>query len=340
MLKKGLAFVPVCFGVSFTKTSMNQASAIIHVYFDGSICVHTAAVEMGQGVSTKITQLVQDIFGLKKDQIRIDQTNTSKIANTSPTAASTGTDLNGKATEIACLKLKKCLAEFALEILNLKTEDISKLTFVNNEIKIDGQKSGLSWNSLVSKAYENRISLTSHAHYSTPHINFDPNTFLGQPYSYHVYGVSLTEVTVDTLRGRFEIDGVYIIHDFGQSINPLVDGGQLEGALMQGIGWLTVEDLLYNQEGKPLTDTLSAYKIPDIKSAPKKVDFRFLKNSVNSHGVRGSKGVGEPPLIYGIGTFLAIREAMKEFRQNSFPEFIAPMTPERILSFLYLGPMS
>ena len=335
LLKKGLAYVPICFGISFTKSSMNQASALVHIYFDGSIGVHTAAVEMGQGVNTKILNVVQDVFGVSRERVKIFASNTKSIANTSPTAASTGADLNGKAAQLACKKLKSSLLKLFMSLNSIPQASKKDVAFKNERIELESLGISIGWAELVHIAFEQRLSLSAHEHYKTPHLHFNPETFLGHPYAYHVYGVSLTEVRVDTVRGIFDIDGVYIIHDFGDSLNTLVDGGQLEGALMQGIGWLTMEDVVFNSEGKPLTDTLSAYKIPDLQAAPKKLVYKHLEHAYNPRGFKGSKGVGEPPLLYGIGTYLAIREAIKSFRPNISPTFDAPMTPEKILLNLY-----
>ncbi len=303
--KRALACTPVCFGISFTKTLMNQASALIHIYQDGSVAVTTGAVEMGQGVNTKILQVVADILSLSPSRIKIMSTNTTRIANSSPTAASSGADLNGKAAEKAALQL--------VERLNA----------------LDRKE--LAWNDLIALAYEQRVNLSAHAHYATPEIFFDEVTSKGSPFAYHVYGTAITVVTLDGLRGRYTVDSVKIVHDFGRALNPLIDLGQIEGGLMQGIGWMTLEELLFTDDGRPMTDTLSTYKVPDIYSAPKELLVEALPHADNPKGVAKSKATGEPPFMYGIGSFFALREAMKAFSGLRELPLQAPLTPERVL---------
>ena len=333
--KKGFAVVPVCFGIAFTKTSLNQASALVHIYKDGSVGVSTAAVEMGQGVNTKILQVVRNIFHIAANRIKIYSTNTSRVANTSPTAASAGADLNAKATERACSKLLNNLLEAARQILGLKSLK-EPLSIKNDQVYLAGKATDIDWCQLIEHAYEARLPLSAQEHYATPDLHFDLKEMQGKPFSYHVYGCSLTEVTVDTLRGRYSIDRVSIVHDSGMPFNRLIDLGQIEGALMQGIGWMTVEEFLFNEKGKPLTDTLSTYKIPGISCAAKEVNVSFLPHSPNSAGIYHSKAVGEPPLMYGIGAFMAIREAIKAFTGKRVNiGFSAPLSPEKVLMSLY-----
>ncbi|MFT5318910.1 MAG: xanthine dehydrogenase large subunit [Chlamydiales bacterium] len=335
--KKGLAFMPICFGISFTKTPMNQASALIHVYQDGSISVSTGAVEMGQGVYTKILQVAAEIFSLDPSRITIHSTNTSRVANTSPTAASSGADLNGKATERACLELRQRFFVLLAEEMGGEAADFE---IRKEKIFRKGEECDLDWVSLVDKAFLKRVNLSCQAHYATPEIHFDDKKSWGKPFAYHVYGTSITEVTIDCLRGRYVVDAVRIVHDFGKTMNSDVDLGQVEGALLQGIGWMTIEELLFTDKGRPMTDTLSSYKIPDIYCAPAEVDVAFLENSENPMGIFNSKAVGEPPLMYGIGTFFALREAMKAFSPDKSFDLSAPLTPEKVLVSLYADEMA
>ena len=337
--KKGLALMPICFGISFTKTLMNQARSLVHVYTDGSVGISTGAVEMGQGVNTKILQVAARIFSIDPSRIKINPTNTWRIANTSPTAASAAADLNGKATELACIEILKRLQKVAAEEC-VAVADIDKTHIPPFEIKeewiyINGKKTEWTWNKLVMAAYIKRVSLSEHAHYTPPGINFDPAKEKGHPFAYHVYGTAIITATIDCLRGIYEIDSVKVVHDFGSSMNHIVDIGQCEGGIVQGIGWMTMEELLYNREGKLMTNALSTYKVPDIYSVPKEIKVEFLKTDKDNLAIFRSKAVGEPPLMYGIGAYFALRNAIKAFNPNSEIPYDAPMTPEKLLMSLY-----
>jgi len=331
--KKGIALMPICFGISFTNTILNQASALVHVYTDGSIGVSTAAVEMGQGVNEKIKIAVSKVFSVTQDRIRIETTNTTRVANTSATAASSGADLNGNAAIIASKNILDRLLKVAAE--ELKVSAFSDLELMEEVIFNKGIKTNLVWNELIKIAYQKRISLSSHALYATPDIYFNKETNKGRPFAYHVYGTGVTTVTLDCLRGTYTIDSVKVVHDFGKSLNPVIDIGQVEGGIAQGIGWLTVEEVSHSSEGKLLSNSLSTYKIPDIYSAPKEIDVHFLEESENQYGPFNSKAIGEPPLMYGIGAYFAILNAMKAFRPDIKFEIKAPITPEKVLMDLY-----
>jgi len=328
--KRGVAMMPVCFGISFTSTFLNQAAALVHIYTDGSISVSTGAVEMGQGVNAKILTVAAHTLGVDAGRIVIETTNTLRVANTSPTAASSGADMNGRATEIACTAIVERLRTVAAEILDTPADRIS---FDSDQVMVGGAASELSWEKLVFESYLRRVSLSAQAHYATPRIHFDRETEKGEPFAYHVYGTAVVEATVDCLRGIYTIDRVGVIHDAGKSLNPLVDIGQLEGGLVQGIGWMTVEELLFH-EGRNLTDTLSTYKIPDILSVPE-IEGHFLEDAENPNAVMRSKAIGEPPLMYGIGAYFALLDAMRAFRPDREAIFHSPMTPERVLMFLH-----
>ncbi len=332
LFKKGISLMPVCFGISFTKTMMNQARALVHVYTDGSIGISTGAVEMGQGVNTKMLQVAAKVFSVEPSRIKIHSTNTFRISNTSPSAASATADLNGKAVQMACNAILTRLKEVAAE--SFKTEP-SGIELKDEMVWADGEQTTLSWNDLVLTAFIKRVSLAEHAHYATPDIKYDATIEKGHPFAYHVYGTAVTTVTVDCLRGIYEVDAVKIVHDFGASMNKMVDLGQIEGGLVHGIGWMTMEEIIYDKEGRLRSNALSTYKVPDIYSVPKNIDVHFLETQNDNLAIFRSKAVGEPPLMYGIGTFFALRNAIREFNPNAFPAFSAPMTPEKVLCSLY-----
>ena len=333
-LKKGVAVMPVCFGISFTKTPMNQARSLVHVYTDGSVAVSTGAVEMGQGVNTKIAQVAAEVFSLPPERVKVHTTNTLRIANTSPTAASAAADLNGKATQMACEAIRERLYEIAKDFV--EAESINDVTFNNGFVYRNGEPTDFDWIRLVNEAHMQRISLSEHAHYATPGINFDWGTAKGHPFAYHVYGTAIVGVTVDCLRGRYEVDYVKCCHDFGSSMNTSVDCGQIEGGIVQGLGWMTIEEIVYDKNGKLRSNALSTYKVPDIYSVPKDISILPLKTERKNLAIFNSKAVGEPPLMYGIGAYFAIRNAVKAFTDSS-PTFDAPFTPEKVLLNLYQG---
>ena len=324
--------MPICFGISFTKTLMNQARALVHVYTDGSVGVNTGAVEMGQGVNTKILQVAAKVFSIDPARIKINSTNTYRIANTSPSAASATADLNGKATEIACNEILKRLKQVAAN--ELKTE-LNLVQIKDEFVYRDGEKTDLDWKKLVMTTFIKRISLSEHAHYSPPGIHFDLVKEKGHPFAYHVYGTAIITATIDCLRGIYEVDAVKVVHDVGNSMNKMVDLGQCEGGIVQGIGWMTMEEIVYDKEGKLLSDALSTYKVPDIYSVPKEMDIHFLETEKDNLAILRSKAVGEPPLLYGIGAYFALRNAVKSFNPLADIPYDAPMTPEKVLMSLY-----
>lgn len=331
--KKGVAWMPICFGISFTNTMMNQARALVHVYSDGSVGVSTGAVEMGQGVNMKMMQVAAAWFGIPLDRIKLETTNTTRVANTSPSAASATADLNGKALSDACRQIHNRLEALAKSLLG--AAETSAVTFREGSVWIDGKATDLDWNELVQQAFFQRINLSAKGHYATPQIHFDKTTGKGHPFAYHVYGTALTTCTVDCLRGTYTIDRVDVVHDFGTSINRQIDLGQCEGGIVQGIGWMTMEEVLYNEQGKLLSNALSTYKIPDIYSVPAVLDIQFLETEGPELAIFKSKAVGEPPLMYGIGAFFALRNAIRAFHPASSIAYSAPMTPEKVLMGLY-----
>jgi len=338
-MKKGISMMPVCFGISFTTTFLNQASALVHVYTDGSVGISTGAVEMGQGVNSRIRQVVCEVFSIPVERTRVESTNTSRTANTSPTAASSAADMNGNAATAACREIKGRLLRVAAAELGCRQEE---LDMRNSSVWNGEHRTDLTWNKLVTKAYMSRTDLSSHAHYATPGICFDKTTQKGKPFAYHVAGTAVTEVTVDCLLGTYSIDRVSIVHHGGKQLNPLLDRGQVEGALLQGIGWVTMEQLGWNTEnGRLLSDSLATYKVPDINFAPD-VDIVFAEGEILPDGVglKGSKAIGEPPFMYGIGAWFAIADAMQSYRPGISFDYTAPMTPERVLMTLTSGSTS
>jgi xanthine dehydrogenase large subunit len=330
--RKGMALMPVCFGVSFTNTSMNQARALVHIYQDGSIGISTGAVEMGQGVNAKLVQVAAKVFSVKTDRIKIETTNTSRVANTSPTAASSGADLNGNALLIACHKLLERLKSVAGSSAGCSIEE----TEIRDGVVLkNGLPTDITWEKLITTAFLGRVSLSEQGHYATPEIWFDKSKEKGHPFAYHVYGTAVVIVRLDCLRGTYKIEQVQIVHDFGNSLDPSIDMGQIEGGVMQGIGWMTMEEVLFSREGKLITDSLSTYKVPDIYSAPEVLVCHALETEGPEPAVFKSKAVGEPPLMYGIGAFFALQNAVKAFNPRWQPDYDAPLTPEKILMRLY-----
>ncbi|WP_426060717.1 xanthine dehydrogenase molybdopterin binding subunit [Hymenobacter sp. B1770] len=332
LFKKGFAVMPICFGISFTKTPMNQARALVHIYSDGSVGISTGAVEMGQGVNTKIASVAARTLGISINRVKVESTNTTRVANTSPSAASATADLNGKATEMACAALRERLLRHAEVEYTLNYEGIE---IKGEEVLAAGIPTETNWEKLVSSAFWKRVCLTENAHYATPDLHFDATTNTGHPFAYHVYGTAFTTVTVDCLRGTYTVDAMRIAHDFGQSFNEVIDRGQIEGGAVQGIGWMTMEEIAYNEEGRLLSNSLNSYKIPDIYAAPKVLDVHFLDTPGHPKAILRSKAVGEPPLMYGIGTYFALRGAVRAFQPEVQLPFSAPMTPEKVLKGLY-----
>lgn len=332
LYKKGYAYMPICFGISFTKTPMNQARSLVHIYTDGSIGISTGAVEMGQGVNTKIIQVAAQTLGIQSSKIKVHSTNTFRVANTSPSAASATADLNGKATQMACEALKNRLFDLAVTVLGGNSSDYA---WEENILTKSGQKTEWSWEKWIALAYEKRIALSENAHYATPKVAFDWETTKGHAFAYHVYGTAMVQVTVDVLRGRYEVDSVEVVHDFGNTMNSAIDWGQIEGGIVQGIGWMTLEEMVYDAKGILRSNALSTYKIPDIYSAPKRLHIEALHTNTENLAILNSKAVGEPPLMYGIGVYFALRNAIFAFNPNAKIAYDAPMTPEKVLMGLY-----
>ena len=332
-VKRGLAVFPLCFGISFTKTSLNQAGSLVHVFSDGSVTVSTGVIEMGQGVNTKMAQVAMEIFGLPAHRVRVETTNTTRIANASPTAASSGADLNGKATQMACEAIRARLLQTAAEELDTHPQ---RLSLRDEQVYKNGSEpTGLDWPTLVMATYEERRSLSEHAWYATPGIRFDKATEKGSPFAYHSYGTAVTVVTLDCVRGTYDVDAVRIVHDFGSSINEGIDRGQIEGALMQGIGLMSIEELTLYPDGSLKTNSLASYKIPDIYTVPTEVQIHPLDTTGPPAAILGSKAVGEPPLCYGISTYFAVQDAILAFNPEATVKYEAPMTYQQVLLRMY-----
>lgn len=331
ILKKGLALVPVKFGISFTATHLNQAGALLHIYTDGSVLINHGGTEMGQGLHTKVAQVVAQELGLDISRVRVNATDTAKVANTSPTAASTGSDLNGKAAQNAALNIKQGLANYAAQQYGCEVADVQ---FVNNQV-ICGEHATVAFTDFVQAAYMARIPLWSSGFYRTPHIHYDFKTLTGRPFYYFAYAAACAEVVIDTLTGEHKLLRADILYDAGRSLNPAVDLGQIEGGFIQGMGWLTTEELVWNAEGKLTTHAPSTYKIPSVSDCPSVLNVDFFENSNVEENIYRSKAVGEPPLPTAVSVFLAIRDAIASVGgPGAIPKLMAPATPEQILKTL------
>jgi len=330
-LKKGIAITPVKFGISFTTTHLNQAGALVHIYTDGSVHLNHGGVEMGQGTNTKIAQLVANELGLPFEKIKISLTNTSKVPNTSASAASSTTDLNGAAALDAVSKIKQNLEKFIKKKYNIKN---IKIVYEKGLIKFN--KKSFKFETIIKEAYLNRISLSSSGFYSTPKIYFNKKTFSGRPFLYFCYGAAVTEVTIDTLTGENIVERVDILHDAGKAINPALELGQIEGGFVQGQGWLTIEEVNWKSNGQITTVSPSTYKIPAVSDMPKKFNIEIFKQGKNKENVvNKAKTTGEPPLMLAMSVFYAIKDAIASVgKYKKIPTLDAPATPEKILMSL------
>lgn len=329
--KMGAAIMPICFGISFTKLPMNQAGALVHVYTDGSVLVSTGAIEMGQQVSRKIALIVAETMGLPIERISVERTTTLTVANTVPTAASTGSDLNGMAAKIACEKIMARLRQKAASMLGIAA---SAIEFKAGLVLADGKPAGLDWNALVAAANEARIDLSAHGFYATPGLFYDMGTERGTPFAYHVYGTACIVARVDLLRAIYTLESATIVHDSGNSLDKAVDLGQIEGAFAQGLGWTLLEDLRFGEDGRPLSDTLSTYKLPNASFMPKRMDIEFLPGIENPSAPFNSKAVGEPPLQYGIAAYFALLDALRAARPKGKTFYDIPFIPEKLEAYL------
>lgn len=328
VLRRGIALTPVKFGISFTKTFLNQAGALVNVYTDGSVQLNHGGTEMGQGLHTKIRQIVADCFALPLEDVRITATTTGKVPNTSATAASSGTDLNGMAAHNAAMEIRARMAEYLAGLHQALPEEVE---FTGGMVRI--HSTTLSFREASEQCWMGRVSLSSTGFYATPEINWDRESFSGRPFYYFAYGAAVTEVAVDTFTGENRILRCDILHDVGHSINPAIDRGQIEGGYVQGAGWLTMEEIVYGDDGRLATHAPSTYKIPALSDQP--VDFRvelFEGDGNQAASIHRSKAVGEPPLMLGISVLMALSDAIRGYKGSGlYPDLNAPATPERVL---------
>ncbi len=328
ILKKGLALTPVKFGISFTTSFLNQAGALIHVYTDGSVHLNHGGTEMGQGLFTKVAQIVAEVFQIDIDKIKITATTTGKVPNTSATAASSGTDMNGAAAQIAAKKIRARLTAFAAD--HFKVER-NRVVFRNNQVEIGRRR--ISFKELVQLAYLGRVPLSATGFYKTPKIYYDRQKARGRPFYYFAYGAAVSEVVIDTLTGEYRLLRADIEHDCGRSLNPAIDLGQVEGAFIQGMGWLTTEELYWTPDGALSTHAPSTYKIPAASDLPLEFNVKLHESGRNREMVvHRSKAVGEPPVMLAISVFHAIKDAVSAVGDHQLsPDLNAPATPEEVL---------
>ncbi len=325
VIKRGISLTPVKFGISFTATLFNQAGALVHVYTDGSVQVNHGGTEMGQGLNTKVAAIVADELGVPFDKVLSTASDTSKVPNASATAASSGTDLNGRAAQFAARQVRQNLAAF---VAGLDGVGAGAVRFEGGQVITEKQTR--TWESVVGAAYANRIQLWSDGFYRTPKIHYDKTTMLGRPFYYFAYGAAVTEVAIDTLTGESRVLKVDILHDVGRSINPAIDIGQIEGGFVQGMGWLTTEQLVWNAKGYLQTHAPSTYKIPATGDIPAHFKVDLWPEPNREDNVHGSKAVGEPPFMLAISVFEALRDAVAQ--AGGRPEAMnAPATAEEVL---------
>jgi len=328
VLKRGIALTPVKFGISFTLTAYNQAGALVHIYRDGSVHLNHGGTEMGQGLYTKVAQVVAEAFQVDIDRVKITATSTGKVPNTSATAASSGSDINGMAALAACTTIKARLVDFAAEHWEVPKEQVE---FLPGRVRVGNQE--IAFADFVNAAYMARVSLSSTGFYKTPKIHWDRKAGKGRPFYYYSYGAAACEAVVDTLTGEYRIERVDILHDCGSSLNPALDLGQIEGGFVQGMGWLTTEELWWDGEGVLRTHAPSTYKIPACGDRPRVFNVALLQDSPNrEETIYRSKAVGEPPLMLAISVLHALSDAVASVAEHRLcPRLDAPATPERVL---------
>lgn len=328
ILKRGIALTPVKYGISFTATFYNQAGALLHVYRDGSIMLNHGGTEMGQGLYTKVSQVIAEEFQVDRERIKCTAANTGKVPNTSATAASSSSDLNGMAARAASLVIKQRLTEFAAQHYGVPAEQVR---FTPGGVQVG--RDLVKFAELTNQAYLARISLSSTGYYRTPRVNYDQKTLSGRPFFYFAYGAAVSEVLLDTLTGEHKILRVDILHDVGESLNPAIDRGQVEGGFLQGTGWLTSEELWWDTAGALMTHSPSTYKIPVCSDWPLECNVELVDWGRNrEETIYRSKAVGEPPFMLAISVFHALKDAIAALRGGQLrPELHAPATPEQVL---------
>jgi len=327
-VKRGLAMTPVKFGISFTKTESNQAGALVHVYSDGSVHMNHGGTEMGQGLHLKVAQVVAEEFQIDLDRVKITATTTAKVPNTAPTAASSGADLNGMAAQDAARQIRKRLTDFAAEKYQVPADQV---VFLPNRVRVGNQE--IAFNDLVKQAYLNRIQLSAAGHYKTPKIHWDRSKGRGHAFYYYAYGAACAEVSVDVLTGEYVVERADILHDTGRSLNRAIDIGQVEGGFIQGMGWLTTEELWWDGKGRLRTHAPSTYKIPLASDRPKIFNVALTDwSEAYEPTIHRSKAVGEPPLPHGMAVLHALSDAVASVADHKIcPRLDAPATPERVL---------
>ncbi|MEP1930373.1 MAG: xanthine dehydrogenase molybdopterin binding subunit [Roseibium sp.] len=327
VLKKGLALTPIKFGISFTLKHLNQAGALVHLYTDGSVHLNHGGTEMGQGLYQKIAQVVAEEFGVTLDKVRITATNTSKVPNTGPTAASSGTDLNAMAAKLAAKEIKDRLVNFLSEQHQCNAEAIH---FGDNKVIVGEQSFSLA--EIAKQAHMARIQMSHAGYYATPGITWDRDNATGRPFFYFAFGGACSEVTIDTMTGEMTVDRVDILHDVGHSLNPAIDIGQIEGGFVQGMGWLTTEELVWDDKGRLRTHAPSTYKIPTASDIPEDFNVNLYEGNGNPEDtIYRSKAVGEPPVMLANSVFCAINDAVASLNPGELPDLDAPATPETIM---------
>ena len=334
VIQRGIAITPVKFGISFTATLFNQAGALVHVYTDGSVQVNHGGTEMGQGLHTKVAQIVADELGVPFDQVVMTASDTAKVPNASATAASSGTDLNGRAAQFAARQVRANLAEYVAGVDGCTAEAVQ---FVHGQVITP--RNVRDFADVVHAAYAARVQLWSDGFYRTPKIHYDKHTLTGRPFFYFSYGAACTEVAIDTLTGESRVLKVDILHDVGRSINPAIDIGQIEGGFVQGMGWVTTEELVWTEQGRLATHAPSTYKIPATGDIPEHFKVALWPEPNREDNVFGSKAVGEPPFMLAVSVWEALRDAVASARNRSNPaggplEMDAPATAERVLRAL------
>jgi xanthine dehydrogenase large subunit len=327
VIRRGIALTPVKFGISFTATHYNQAAALVHVYKDGTVLLNHGGTEMGQGLFTKVRQVVARELGIALGSVRVTPSDTSKVANASPTAASSGSDLNGMAARDACAKLRSRLADFAAKAYGGAPDAVK---FAGGEVRVNGRS--LAFAELCDLAYHARVRLSASGFYATPKIHYDRRTLSGRPFFYFAYGAAVSEVEIDTLTGEHRLLAVDILHDAGESLNPAIDLGQIEGGFLQGYGWLAMEEIVFDERGALRTHAPSTYKIPASRDWPDRVRIDFWHEGNREDTIYRSKAVGEPPFMLALSAFHAIRDAVASVGDHRLsPRLDAPASDERIL---------
>ena len=331
LLKRGIALTPVMFGISFTLIHLNQAGALVHVYTDGSIHLNHGGTEMGQGLFTKVAQVVAEEFGVPLDFVRITATNTAKVPNASPTAASSGSDINGMAAKIAAGEIRARMAALAAELWSTRAEEIEF-----RDARVFGGNKSMSFAELAKTCRLNRVQLSAAGYYKTPEISWDRAAVKGKPFFYFAFGAACAEVGIDTLTGEMKVLATDILHDVGSSLNPAIDLGQVEGAFIQGMGWLTTEELVFDADGRLSTHAPATYKIPVASDTPERFVTKLHLRPNATESIYRSKAVGEPPFMLAISVYSAILDAVHAAKPGGQPQLEAPCTPEAILNAINL----